>query len=201
MNKKNKTKKVYDPKTALAAADSFRRHSNSFIRKTGTNMKNAHKKAVNNLGELIASATMLALSLELYLKALRMILDLSIPHTHHLWSLYKTLPKEVKDSIETDYDNDKLNRDVCGYVDTFQIAIWVDGLGTNPPDRPDELDDLEQIDLKSVLVRSSDAFKTWRYMHEGGKVGQYAYYNYEFARLELICNVVRSHIIKLLNNE
>ena len=56
--------------------------------------------ALKDLGGLIASATILSLSVELYLKSLRMILGMSIPDKHHLWSLYKVLPSNIRSDIE-----------------------------------------------------------------------------------------------------
>ena len=56
-------------------------------------------------------------------------------------------------------------------------------------------------DLKSVLIRSSDAFITWRYIHEGGKEGEYVKYDYEFYRLELICDIVRARLTGILQTK
>ena len=49
----------------------------------------------------MASATNLTLALELYLKVLRMIMALPVPTIHELWTLYKGLPQELKERIQT----------------------------------------------------------------------------------------------------
>ena len=56
------------------------------------------------LGSLIVSATSLALGIELYLKALRMKLEIPVRKTHHLLHLYDDLPVEVRTLIVNRYD-------------------------------------------------------------------------------------------------
>ncbi len=198
--KKKESEKIYDPKVAIIVADDFRKHSKTFVDSLPkADLNEVAHFAVNNLGGLIASATMLALALELYLKALRITIALPVNETHHLWSLYKDLPVEIKSSIETYYN--QLNVRKPGKTAGLILKLSVDPINNNDSDGSDESEQNKRNsrdDLKSLLVKSSDAFITWRYIHEGGRKGKYMYYDYEFLRLDLMCDIIRNHIIAIL---
>ena len=55
-----------------------------------------------------------------------------------------------------------------------------------------------KFDLKSVLTRSSDAFISWRYLYEGGALGDFTYYCFEYQLLDNICEIIRSLVVHLL---
>jgi hypothetical protein len=92
-----------DANIALVAADSFRAHANIFLATIGRDMATAHELAARDIGGLVASATEMALAVELYLKALRTILDMSIPRSHDLCKLYGDIPAEVAAMVEQHY--------------------------------------------------------------------------------------------------
>ena len=189
---------IYSPDIALKAADAFRSHSQIFIGSLGNSLDRAAQHAAQNLGDFIASATMLSLALELYLKALRATINITIPETHDLWALYKKLPQELKKSIECSYT--KINSNNEEKLAGLELAIWV---GRQPPiDDPPEVNKEKEKtdsynDLRSVLFRSRNAFQTWRYLHEMGKKNCYVLFKYEFHRLGLICDIIREHILKI----
>ena len=196
----DRPKKQYDAGTALVAADAFYTHSRSFIPEIGPDINVAHQKAAQNLGGLIASATMLALAVELYLKAIRIVTGLSVSETHDLWSLYKSLPQNLKISIEALFGA-LLPRDTSKTAE-LEVAVWVGKAPSHSPDGWDEKSPhSKDVSVKAVLRRSSNAFITWRYLHEGGVPGQYMVYRYEFIRLELIAQSLRKHIVELISRQ
>jgi hypothetical protein len=93
-------KKMYDAGTATLVGDALFAHAQAFVQSVEPDINAANVKARDNMGGLIASATMLALSLELYLKALRMRFGLPVPKIHELWKLYFDLPQQARESIE-----------------------------------------------------------------------------------------------------
>ena len=92
MRKKNNQDKNRDYRFAFQCAESFFGLANPYLEKIGADLNGGVMAASKDPGGLISSATNLALALELYLKSLRAGLELSVPETHNLWSLYKTLP-------------------------------------------------------------------------------------------------------------
>jgi len=191
MGRKKNNDKLYNPNIALLVADTFMNHAISFFDKTGTVMGKIQFNSPQDIGLLVASATQLSLALELYLKALRMILKMPIPTTHDLWRLYNNLPITIKSTFEDKYN--LVNSTKGGELAEFSIIMLVSDNPNEPT--PKFSKDIKKIDLNSILKRSKDAFQTWRYIHEGGKSGEYVSYNYEFYRLRLICDIVRGYTI------
>jgi len=158
----------------VSIGDAFRKHANVFIKEIEkeTDMNKARDRPMQDFGGLISSATILALTVELCLKALRILSGMNVPDTHHLWSLYKRLPQELKNSVEASYD--KLNPKEGAEVDELQVALHV---GRPSAEASQELNELPwpsgEEDLKGVLIRSSDAFATWRYLYEKGQPGKF----------------------------
>ena len=185
-------KKIYNVDTALTVADAFRNHSKMFIDSLPKeNFDVALKVAENDFGGLIASVTMLAFALELYLKALRIKTDLPVPEEHDLLKLYKNLSKELKQSIENQYN--KSNTERAGNLATHLFyEINIKPSENNSVNNAKIRENIMDDKLESVLKRSKDAFDTWRYIYE--EKDAYVKYNYEFYHLDLICEITRSHL-------
>ena len=143
--------KIYSPDIALKAADAFRSHSQIFIGSLGNSLDRAAQHAAQNLGDFIASATMLSLALELYLKALRATINITIPETHDLWALYKKLPQELKKSIECSYT--KINSNNEEKLAGLELAIWV---GRQPP-----IDDPPEVNKEKEKTDSYNDFSQY----------------------------------------
>jgi HEPN domain-containing protein len=60
----------------------------------------AAKFAYNNLGEIFAAATNLAVSIELYLKSLAIATEAPVLKTQNLLDLFDCLPQVLRESIE-----------------------------------------------------------------------------------------------------
>lgn len=49
--------------------------------------------------------------------------------------------------------------------------------------------------VRAVLGRCKDAFETWRYLYERGKVGQVQIFSYEFHFLDNAAEAIRRHMV------
>ncbi len=113
------------------------------------------------LGDLVACAANLGFAIELYLKALLAQLELPVPQTHNLRSLFDAIPQQVRELIESTYDQampDQV-RELGGYV-SLTIA-------KGPPQEPRWGNYAGGgVSLPLVLERSKDLFPSWRYVFE-----------------------------------
>ena len=155
------------------------------------------QRAAGDIGGLIASATTLALAVELYIKGLRVLTRMPVARTHQLWSLYKQLPRDLKLAIEADYQSQTPPRKDA----TVTLEVALHSVGPAPKEELAQLDDgkntVERPDnsLPAVLRRCSDAFQTWRYLHEGGPPGSITIYRYEFHYLDVAADSLRCHLV------
>ncbi len=188
-----------DPRLALASADAFRAWSRPFLQRlAGLHMDAANQEAAKDIGGLVASVTTLALSIELYLKALWMLLAITPAHRsafgkgapgrHNLWTLYKRLPLGLRKSIESMYERVPEPPVTEGVAFHAQIAP-ADLAGADTSKSPTPPDN----SIAGILKRSSDAFLTWRYLHESGRPGRVVTLHYEFHFLGLIADSLRAH--------
>lgn len=198
MSRKPKRNKTHSAELALTAADSFRNLAHVFLSQIAhKDRRDAAGTAAKDIGGLISSATTLSLAVELYLKALRMLVGLSVTDTHHLWTLYSPLPDPLKKIIEANYErqNKRAGKDsVC------IEAILYDGHRSER-----EIEELfghvqSDTSLKAVLIRSSNAFIHWRYFHEQREECRPVVAVYEFKRLDLIAFLVKGVAYKLLRD-
>ena len=83
----------------------------------------------------------------------------------------------------------------------LELEVSTEPFNDNTPNENEGKSNNFSTDLKSVLIRSSNAFITWRYIHEGAKKGEYVKYDYEFYHLELICDITRSHLTAILQTK
>jgi len=134
----------------------------------------------------------LAFSIELYLKAVR-ILDGSRPSAHHhLDDLYAELPGPVRASLERAYDSAPKGKP--GQPKSLAIRIRSTEATTAGPPAPSPSDE----SLRAVLHRSRDVFKVWRYLHEQGEPGNVKWLLYEFHFLGIAADVFHEHVERRL---
>lgn len=179
-----------DPRLALASADAFRACSRPFLQHVTAKtwqVNAVNQEAAKDVGGLVGSATNLALSVELYLKALWILHGSRVPETHHLWTLYKHLRPDLRSLIEDHYNTIPKRPDDEAIAFQFQIAptgtVWAE----DPPFVRDD-------SLPGVLKRSSDAFLTWRYFYEAGRPGRTVFLEYDFHFLGLVADVLRGYV-------
>ena len=178
MKKKNGQKKNRDFRLAFQCADSFFGLAKPYFDQIGADLNGGVMAASKDPGSLISAATNLTLAIELYLKSLRTSLQLSVPETHNLWSLYKSLPTNVKHLIE-----EKYSQKVASTPDEKLLQLKVayelaTGDGPKAPEFPKN--ENESNEVKQLLKRSANAFQLWRYVYESVKPGE----RYYFIKLE-----------------
>lgn len=192
MARKKDKKLDYDISLAINSADTFKAISDAYTNtRKGIKLEDSHKHQVP-LGTVIGSATNLALAVELYLKSIYMLLKMEVPATHHLWTLYENLPDDVKNELKAQYDstNSRLPKELAS------VRIYTARGKNRPFDPPPEIRKVGPSDLKSVLVRSAEAYVTWRYLYEHEDTDDWRMFEYEFARLGLVCNVARNYAVQ-----
>jgi HEPN domain-containing protein len=169
------------------SADAFRALSRPFRQTVaGLNIDAAKIEATKDMGGLVASATNLALSVELYLKALRMPTGLSPNQTHNLDELYAELPRDLRQSVEAAYE--ATAKPAPDSVIALNLPIKrKDGPEVRPPEPvgPDH-------SLPAVLQRSRRLFETWRYLYETAASGK-VFQPYEFHYLGVAADVLHLH--------
>ncbi len=146
-------------------------------------------KPPSGLGDLVCCATNLGFSLELYLKALHAQLGEAYPQEHDLLKLYATLPAKVRRSIELNYDE---------YVKLVPAGVHASitlAKGPKPPPKWTSYFN-ESKDLASVLRRSRDIFRSWRYLFEVRIQGEGSYetHQFEYLLLHLACKALRTQV-------
>ena len=184
---------------AINTADAFWGHSRPFLERVGRDITTAHERAIRDVGGMVASATNLAFSIEMYLKALRVLSGIAVIASHDLWALYKTLPLHMKTSIESRYSS--LGSVPQNDVHTLELQVSIGpfcenqeaGGGSNNPGIR------EGNSLESVMKRNKDVFQTWRYIYERGTVGKICEFRYEFYFLDNVAKVLRSEAVSTIN--
>jgi hypothetical protein len=192
MRKKVK-EKSRDFRMAFRCAESFSKFAEPTLDRLFIELNSIPKEISSDqdFANVICAATNLCLSIELYLKSLRIGLGLSVPEHHNLWALCKSLPKGVKDILEKDY-LEKVSSTPKGKAVTLRIAFVEKG--KNPP-TDFTVQDMRPNDMKSLLIRNSNAFTQWRYIYESIHYGETSYLiNFEFIYLRYFKNTVRDYI-------
>lgn len=194
--------KIYYANIALESANSFRQLSKVFTDKLGKDVEVAKEIAAHDQGGMIASPTLLSLSIELYLKGMIMIFPrIKVPETHDLSALYKKLPQGLRSAMEDYYNylNSTINP-----TDTSALIVAL-----HPHTVTDEeFDEWLKINplvseknkvrtIEAVLKRSKDMFMTWRYIYE--KKNHIQLYSYEYTRLGFIADSLRYHLEEMIN--
>lgn len=140
---------------------------------------------------IAASATNRILALEIYLKALLVGYNLSIPWHHNLLSLYESLPQEAQRAIRLQFDE----RNRVEYMEGKPIELLVCfQLGTTLTNkdwrRTAYTSSPKDTSLTGVLKRNKDGFVLSRYLFQQAKFDQETVFWYEHWRLGNICRAV-----------
>ena len=162
MKEEKQKNKARDCKAAYVCAEAFQNLAEQFIPNISSMVEDVPSKMSPEMGNLVACATNLAFSIELYLKALLIHSGLPVPEIHDLHELYDKLPPEVKTLIE----------------DTYIISYRKEWLGRRAsitlakgPARVPRWNDNSQrsTHLPDILSRSKNLFESWRYIFESRK--------------------------------
>jgi hypothetical protein len=107
----------------------------------------------------------------------------------------------LKEIVERNYNR----QNPKGGSESCALEVVIDIGATNR----DELDEWKKrkvspdadASLKAVLVKSSDAFVTWRYLHEHSGNSKLTMLTYEYLRLDLVAHLLRDFAVKILHNK
>ena len=194
MRKKPEQKKNRDFRFAFKCAQSFFDLSKPFLEEVGADLNGGVLVAAQDPGALVSAATNLSLSLELFIKSLRIGLGLSVSDTHNLWALYKSLPNNVKQIIEYKY-NQKVSSTPKENVLKLNVAYEHDSTGDGPKAPVFPKHQSLSTEAKPLLKRSSNAFVTWRYIYESVKPGErYFFIALEYSHLILLLESIKEYI-------
>jgi len=145
----------------------------------------------NELGDIVVCAANLAFAIELYSKALLMLLDLKVPQVHNLRVLYDTIPQPVRELIESVYETawPDQARQLRGRVSVT--------LAKGPREEP-LWDDYtkESLALPDLLARSKNLFQSWRYIFEFRQPNDssYQFHQFEYGLLWCAAEAIKAEI-------
>ena len=168
-----------DIPAAIASADAFLSHATQFWAMVQKDPKNAGEIASKNIGELVVSATSLSLAIELYLKALLLVLGQPTPKVHDLPVLLGATPAKARQDIEAEYSRLRAAEDPDG---SSGVSLHVVRKGGIVPSFGPATATLG-MSLDSVLRRNATAFQTWRYLFANGPTLNESPLRFEYLRL------------------
>jgi hypothetical protein len=187
-----------DFRTAVLTGDAFFKHAMMFIQSLSPDIEKSHNQAAADIGELTASATMMPLAIELYLKALLLMYGKAAPKTHELPSLYAALPEDVKKSCLATYES--FRRNETSGTAGLHLQIFNNQRNPNPKWEDNLTQRISDYSLPAVLQRSSSAFVTWRYLFTIHAQGAPQAISYEFLRLSFAARCFREAFKPLQSN-
>ena len=178
-----------DVGVAVLSGDAFYFHAEQFVKYAAPQFSSAGQRAATSIGEMIASATSLALSVEIYMKALLLQRGCAVPKTHELPDLFSNLPTPVQQQVESAYERLR----AAEGPGTAEFVVHISRSPGAPPSfaRGTQAPNLS---LRSVLRRSSSAFVTWRYLFAHPLTESGAPLVYEFLRLGFAAQAIREQL-------
>lgn len=190
MTKRSAANKKRSSQAALVCGEAFQRLAEEFISRIGSIKENSSKDMSNELGDLVACATNIGFAIELYLKALLILMDLKVPQRHDLRALYDRIPQPVRAIIENVYDSalsDEM-RQLCS-----RASIT---LAKGPLKEPRWDDYKLSLALPDLLTRSKDIFTSWRYIFEFTEPedSPYQFHQFEYGPLRCAAEAIRVEI-------
>jgi HEPN domain-containing protein len=175
------------PKAALFCAESFQRLGEQFIDNIGNIPEGSTQNFEVEFGNVVSSATNLALALEIYLKTLLNQLGQPIHKIHDLGKLYTDLPQKIKKEIEDKYD-----KALHSLPENTRVSITIAKGPYNTPIWKKH----KSIEIAELLKRSADVFVSWRYIFVyEPKESDYEFHEFEYRLLVLACEAIKACIL------
>jgi len=176
---------------AFACGEAFQRLAEELIPKIGSTKEESSQAMSNELGDIVVCAANLAFAIELYLKALLMLLNLPVPQVHDLRDLYDKIPQRVRELIESVYETawSEQARQLRGRVSVT--------LAKGPREEPPWNDyTKESLVLPDLLARSKNLFQSWRYIFEFHQPNDssYQFHQFEYGLLWCAAEAIRVEI-------
>lgn len=194
---RNKRDYSRDYGLALKSAKGFYQQAIPFLKVIGVDGK-SHERALADLGGLIASATAMALSIELYLKTLRILMRQSVPQDHNLWTIYKKLPEQLKKTINESFRS-RVSAENPLALQSLEICMVRNGQ-KRPNNASQKLptDDYLKLTVKDILKRSRDAFTNWRYLYEQPSDQHSIFLQYDYVYQSILAKTLDQVITDIL---
>jgi hypothetical protein len=187
---RSSAKKERNSQAALVCGEAFQRLAKKFIPRIGAIKEKSSQVMSNELGNLVACATNIGFAIELYLKALLIQLDLSVPHVHDLRILYDAIPQPVRAIIEDVYNTK--------WPELYgrRVSVTLAKGPKYPLEKPRWDDYKVSLALPDVLARSGDLFQSWRYIFEftQPKDSPYQFHQFEYGLLWCAAEAIRVEI-------
>ena len=180
----------HDRNAAFETANACFGLAGSVFSRVPDDLCEAAKFTYDNLGELFAAATNLALAIELYLKSLAIATGSPVLRNHNLLELFDALPQVIRESIELRF---RVRMDCLEKQGgSLALHLAITSVPVPPPIESVPVPDAESLNVRGVLAAEKDAFKTWRYMYESGPEFP-AHFSLEYGRLGVIANTLQDH--------
>lgn len=176
--------------TLIMSGDSHFKIVDGFLQSMPYETDEIVKYMPENWGMVFAAATNLALSIELYLKAIMISHNEEFEKTHDLYILFNELPDPVKVKIKEEYKayNPYPNN-------PFDKRSAIDILhGAESPK-------IKKYDVESVLYRSKDSFVAYRYLFESIEKSSTRSIKFEYGALWSIARAIRKQLANVAYNK
>lgn len=194
LDKDEMNEKDYDPTTAINAANAFFGLAGSFFSEVPDELNATATYCIDKKGQLIAAATNLVFSIELYFKSLTIKTGRPYINTHNLLKLFQNLPEKLQNSIQSGYE-ERMKQLSLPEGESIALEIWItkEKFEEKQFNKISSLKDPENS-IIVLLENEQDAFRTWRYLYEFDKNEKYLKYKLEYKRLCVLANIIQSHI-------
>lgn len=184
-------KEYSEVQAALTCGEAFQRLAEELIPRIGSTKEESSQAMSNELGGIVVCAANLAFAIELYLKALLMLLDLKVAQVHNLRVLYDRIPQSVRELIESVYETawPDQARQLRG-----RVSIT---LAKGPREEPPWDDyNKESLTLPDLLARSKNLFQSWRYIFEFRQPNDssYQFHQFEYGLLWCAAEAIKAEI-------
>ena len=183
----------FNAESAFYCAEVFENVARQFIDSIRKMPEGRSKNPPEEIGNLVAAATNLGVSLEIYLKTLTSLSGLSIPKTHHLHELFALLPSDIKNQLEELYQKGRstIPRNTRSSITLAKGPI-------NPPKWESYVK--KPAALVDLLGISSDIFITWRYafVYDAEPL-THEVHVFEYELLLLACQTIKTIIIEIVS--
>ena len=155
---------------AFSVGEAFYEVARPVLEGLSSGLQQGADHAATSGASLGVAVTNLGFALEMYLKALRLLVGVEVPENHDLWVLYKSLPIEVKEAVETRHDELVGARDATSiFTLSFLVEAAAEGRWEEPKIPRKESG---RTDVPNLLRRAGRLAVTWRYPHDAVPAGQ-----------------------------
>lgn len=155
---------------AFSVGESFYAVTLPVLNLLAAGLQDGAENAATLRSSVAVAVTNLGFALEMYLKSLRLLVGLDVPEKHDLWVLYKSLPVEIKNSIELRYEEyvARVERTTL-----FTLCMIVEAAPNGQPQQPEFPKRVDvKFDVPNLLRRAGSLAVSWRYTQDAVPLGK-----------------------------